>query len=122
MKIPIGKIIGTLFLCLIVSVPVPFIISPIIHNYKLYKFNRSIERIPIPIGYVKIFQEKKFGLLWANGNHGDYLVILGLTADDNERSKDEELYRGTSKNLSFLEVFLRFNLRCFYLSYYIINT
>ena len=59
----------------IALVLLPFVAAPLVHNYKIYRFDASIKKIPVPQSYEKLVQKKWFGLLWACGNHADYLVV-----------------------------------------------
>ena len=75
------KIIFSLAVALIV---LPFIAAPIRHDYKMHRFDASIKKIPAPDGYEKIAQKNWFGLLWACGNHADYLVIAVFRGADDD--------------------------------------
>ena len=75
-------IAGAVVLALIV---LPYIAAPIVHDYKMYRFDKSIGKIPAPEGYEKVAQKKWFGLLWACGNHADYLVIAVFRGAEDDR-------------------------------------
>ena len=62
----------------------PYIVAPIVHDYKMHRFDASIKKIPVPAGYEKIAQKKWFWLLWASGNHADYLVIAVFRGADDD--------------------------------------
>ncbi|MBO6130676.1 MAG: hypothetical protein J6P28_01795 [Treponema sp.] len=67
-----------LILVLVIAIALvllPFVAAPLVHNYKIYCFDASIKKIPVPQSYEKVAQKKWFGLLWACGNHADYLVV-----------------------------------------------
>ena len=67
-----------LILVLVIAIALvllPFVAAPLVHNYKIYRFDASIKKIPVPQSYEKLVQKKWFGLLWACGNHADYRVV-----------------------------------------------
>ena len=81
---PLAKILKTLLVLALALIVLPYIVAPIVHDYKMYRFDKSIGKIPAPEGYEKVAQEKWFGLLWACGNHADYLVIAVFRGADDD--------------------------------------
>ena len=82
---PLAKILKTLLVLALALIVLPYIVAPIVHDYKMYRFDKSIGKIPAPEGYEKVAQEKWFGLLWACGNHADYLVIAVFRGAEDDR-------------------------------------
>lgn len=83
-KYSLAKILKSLLLLAVALIVLPYIVAPIRHDYKMHRFDASIKKIPAPDGYEKVAQKKWFGLLWACGNHADYLVIAVFRGTDND--------------------------------------
>jgi len=83
MKKTVLKIVLVLLPAFVV---LPYIVAPVFHNYKLYRFNESISKIHSPANLNKVAQKKWFGILWGCGNHADYLVISVFRGNGNDRN------------------------------------
>lgn len=80
------KIISAIFVAFLALLVLPYFIDPIVHDFKMWHFSTSIRKIPVLDGFERAFQKEWFGILWACGNHADYLVVQGLRGEADDRA------------------------------------